>query len=108
MSRLWENLTYPRAPGFVAHSSTSKAAADGISPRLLGLRYLVLDLFRAAGERGLTDEELQAATNIRSVLRPRRIELTALGKIKASGRTRLTGSNRKAEVWILACPSPTA
>ena len=93
---------YPHKPGWVHGSSTSRAAAQSISDKRLGeLHERVLTLFRNVGEYGLTDEELQTAGNTKSVLRPRRIELTQLGKIKATGRTRLTGSGRKAEVWIL-------
>ena len=94
---------YPHKPGWVHGSSTSRAAAQSISDKRLGeLHERVLTLFRQAGTRGLTDNELQAAGNTDSVLRPRRIELVQLGKIKATGRTRLTGSGRKAEVWELA------
>lgn len=107
MSRLdrtaWATTTYPDRPGHVFGSRTSKAAADSIGDRRLSdLHELVLGLFRQAGDHGLTDNEMQAAAGVSSVLRPRRIELTALGKIRASGRTRLTAANRMAEVWVLA------
>src|SRR3990167_2049420 len=107
MSRLdplsWSRPRYPHRPGHVHGSATSRAASDSITDRRLSdLHEKVLALFRQAGPQGLTDVELQAAGNTDSVLRPRRIELTALGKIKASGRTRLTGSNRAACVWELA------
>lgn len=94
--------TYPDRPGHVHGSTTSRAAAQSISDkRLSELHERVLTLFRNVGEYGLTDEELQAAGNTKSVLRPRRIELTQLGRIKATGRTRLTGSGRAAQVWTL-------
>lgn len=96
-----ERTLYPHAPGSVSGSATSQAAADTIGPKLPKLQAMVLGLFEKAGSRGLTDDELQAAGNTPSVLRPRRIELTARGFLRPSGRTRPTVANREAEVWII-------
>lgn len=94
--------TYPARPGYVHGSRTSRAAAVSMEPIAGSLHALVLDLFHQAGAEGLCDHELQQRSGITSVLRPRRIELTAQGVIKKSGRRRMTPSKRSAEVWILA------
>ena len=93
--------TYPQTAGYVSNSPTSKAGSSSIQPKLGDLRSKVLGLFEAAGARGLSDAELQAAGGTSSILRPRRIELTALGKIKDSGFTRPSPSGIEVTVWVL-------
>lgn len=82
------------------HSATSVAAADGIKPTAARLREMVYDAIKDAGTHGLTDEQIQDALNMGgSTERPRRRELEQAGRIRDSGKTRLTKSGRKAAVW---------
>lgn len=83
------------------HSSTSVAAADGIRPTAARLREVVYAAIRDAGEHGLTDEEMLQATGLQpSTGRPRRVELVQAGRVRDSGKTRRTASNRSAVVWV--------
>ena len=80
-------------------SATSEAAARSITPRLNQLQQCVLALIRAAPD-GLTDENgIDASGLSPSTYRPRRIELTARGLVRDSGKTRKTRSGRAAVVW---------
>lgn len=94
---------YPNAAGFVAHSATSRHAAESIEPKLSDLQAAVLRLFKIAGGAGLTDAEMDELNYfVKSTLRPRRCELLALGKIKDSGTTRKGPSGKPMTVWVLA------
>lgn len=82
-------------------SATSRAAARQIAHELPRLQKLVYDAIRAAGERGLTDEQGIMYTSLSpSTYRPRRIELVTKGSVIDSGKTQLTRSKRKATVWV--------
>lgn len=85
-----------------AHSETSKEAAraaEAVSPTQ---RQLVHSLIALAGERGLTDEEIQTASDLNpSTERPRRVELVEAGLVVDSGRVRKTSSGRNAVVWVV-------
>lgn len=108
---------------YVSGSSTSKAAAKKIAPKVSRLEEWVLTILYDA-ENGLTDEEIDNTAWLRngsrvSTLRPRRIGLThdkwqeatkANGYdrrmirpalIEDSGETRLTRYGNKATVWRL-------
>lgn len=64
-------------------------------------RRTIFACIKAAGSRGVTDLELEAATGLKgSTVRPRRGELLEGGFIRASGETRLTESNRQSVVWV--------
>lgn len=110
MSRMWSNDPqldrYPATAGHVFGSNTSKAAADSMRPKMGALHEITLRAFREAGEAGLTDEQLDrdwcVRANYAKTLRPRRIELTAQGYLKDTGRTSPTTSGRQAKVWVLA------
>jgi len=52
-------MSYPQAPGFVAASDTSQAAAESIDAP--GLRAKALRILRAAPD-GLTSDELETIT----------------------------------------------
>lgn len=85
------------------HSPTSQAAAKSIKGARQTLQARVLELIRAAGAAGLTDDQVIALTGMNpSTERPRRIELQERGLIKDSGKTRKTRSRRNAIVWIAA------
>ena len=92
------------AAPFQQHSVTSVEAAISITRRLGPMELEVLNLIeecQAAGGNGLTDDELIAAFGSQSA-RPRRIYLTAAGKVRDSGAVRKTRSGRNAVVWSLA------
>lgn len=91
---------YPDYPGSVRRD-TSEDAADSIAPQVGRLQSVVLDAIRAAGSRGLTDEELQSRLGLRpNTARPRRCELYLKGLVKDSGVRRATASGRTAAVWV--------
>ncbi len=88
-------------PPSQAHSATSQAAATAIRPVAQRDRERIRGLFVAAGDSGLTDEEIVTATGLNpSTARPRRIDLVKEGAVRDSHRTRPTRSNRPATVWV--------
>jgi hypothetical protein len=87
------------APPAQRHSATSTRAAGKIEPQADTLRRVVLEAIAESGG-GLTDEEGIATTGIQpNTYRPRRVELSRMGWIRDSGRTRQTQSGRDAVVW---------
>lgn len=97
-------LSYPHAPGSKG-GETSRAAAEGIAPRVDGLRGQVLAAIR---QRPGTPEQL--AHRIGEPLmnvRPRCSELKAKGLIRDSGRRATAMGGRRAVVWE-AVPDPAA
>lgn len=94
-------FSQPHAAPFVPWSATSEAAARAIEPRAETLRRLVLDALREAGERGMTDQEIQRRLDMDpSTERPRRGELVRDGLVRDSGQQRKTLSGRMATVWV--------
>ena len=91
------------AAPFQKHSTTSKEAARAVAGRLGRMEREVLALFDYAKKYppGWTDAELIERFGTQSV-RPRRIFLTAIGKLRDSGTTRKTRTGRNATVWALA------
>ena len=83
------------------HTPTSRAAADSVRMSANTIRAHVKALILAAGDYGITDEELQACGIVANTERPRRRELVLLGEIVDSGRTRRTASGRAAVVWVV-------
>jgi len=89
--------TAPHIPG----SDTSRAAAERIRPAINALQSRVLEALRAAGSRGMTDDELQVSLGMNpSTQRPRRLELTARGLIERTEQRRPTRTGSKACVWV--------
>ena len=86
---------------YQVHSPTSKEAARSIAGKIGPMERELLAIFAQAGAHGHTDAELIARFGTQSV-RPRRIYLTAAGKVVDSGTTRTTPSGRRAVVWALA------
>jgi len=85
------------------YSATSKEAARIILARCGPMELEIMNAViacQAAGGNGLTDDELIEAFDTQSV-RPRRIYLVAIGKLRDSGSTRKTRSGRRAVVWAL-------
>jgi predicted ArsR family transcriptional regulator len=87
---------YPATPGFKAEG-TSRAAAEAMKPRALTLREQVLSLLKSAA---LTADECAARLE-KTVLavRPRLSELSRIGSIEDTGRTRRNESGVQATVW---------
>jgi hypothetical protein len=86
---------------YVAHSETSKAAAEAIEPSTSTLRAAVFQHIKSQGANGATDDEVQVSLGMNpSTQRPRRIELCDAGAVVDSGLCRPTRSNRQAVVWV--------
>ena len=85
---------------YIKDSATSAEAAERAEPKAGTDRAKVLSMIRAWAEAGCTDEEIADATGMNpSTVRPRRVELVALGHVEDSQMTRPTRSGRKAVVW---------
>lgn len=83
------------------HQPTSVAAAASMRAVAGDLHRRVLAALIAAGEAGLTDEELQQQLDMNgNTERPRRRWLEQNGFCTASQQTRKTESGRAAVVWI--------
>ncbi|MBU1891207.1 hypothetical protein KJ782_07035 [Patescibacteria group bacterium] len=89
-------------------ADTSRLAAEAIrgdAPRLRSKVLKMLARFCQKGEAnppGLTDQQMQELTKLGPQTQtPRRLELSQVGVIVDSGRTRKTRANRKARVWII-------
>jgi hypothetical protein len=89
-------------PPAQSHSATSMAAARDIRPSAAAMREQVYAALAAAGDAGMTDEQIQDALNMGgSTQRPRRGELQKAGRVRDSGRTRPTRSGKPAVVWVI-------
>jgi hypothetical protein len=85
------------------HSRTSMAAAEDIKPRVNEQCKAVLRALRRSRGGGLTDEQILQRSGLGpNTARPRRIDLTRMGLVRDSGRTRKTASGRPATVWVAA------
>jgi hypothetical protein len=81
---------------------TSEAAAASMRVSANSIRGRVLEAIGTAGERGLTDDEVEATLGLRhQTASARRRELYLLGRIRAVGERR-TRSGRRAKVWVVA------
>jgi len=88
--------TYP-----ATSAPTSEAAAESANPQVAtAIRESVFLAIKAAGENGLTDEQMQEQLGLASnTQRPRRWELSHKGRIRQSG-TRETKTGWQATVWV--------
>jgi hypothetical protein len=92
---------YPIEPGY-QKTDTSKAAASKISPLAPMLRQQVLDAIEAAGDNGLTADEIAKKLKLAvTSTRPRTTELKLKGKIKDSGTRRKNAGGCSSIVWVL-------
>ena len=95
--------TIPAPAHHAAPRGTSEVAAQRIAKAAPNLRDAVLALLRERGERGATDQEMQAELGLTSNTQiPRRWELVRLGLVRDSGQRRPTASGRSATVWVVA------
>lgn len=92
----------PQTAPFVPGSQTSKEAADSIVPHLTGLRARVYAAIVAAGDEGMTCDEVEVVTGLRHQTASARVrELSKAGLIVKGGR-RQTRSGRYAVVYSAA------
>lgn len=92
----------PTLSPHVAGSPTSRAAAIAKLPTAGTDEARVLDVIRALGGYGATDDELEIALCLlHQNASARRRTLVRRGLVKDSGRVRKTRSNRDAVVWIM-------
>ncbi len=93
--------SYPNTPGH--HGvDTSIAAADAIASQCGRLQGMALAAIAAAGEAGLTADELAATLEVdRWTIQPRTTELRAKRLIADSGRRRRNVTGKRAIVWVL-------
>ena len=92
----------PRGPVLAQeHSETSKEAARSLTtPRRDATRQQVYDALRNAGYSGLTAEKIEEITGLAGdTVRPRLVELDKAFQITRTKETRMTKSNRPAQVW---------
>lgn len=93
---------YDGNPPSQRHSATSRAAASRIKKRI-GPLHLQIIKFLTEHPLGATDEQMQAEIPMgANTQRPRRVELTQLGRVVDGGRRKLTASKREAVVWVIA------
>ena len=90
---------YPNAPGFVAGSDTSEAAAASIDAG--SMREIAYKAIQHSGLHGMTSDELEMTIGMRHQTASARIrELAMNGRVFDSGQRRQTRSGRKAVVWL--------
>jgi hypothetical protein len=95
-----------RAPS-VAGSATSEAAADSKLATKDSDEGRVYGYVVRAGERGATNDEIEAALGlIHQNASARTRTLVLKGRLRDSGRTRATRSGRQASVWVATARSP--
>lgn len=91
---------YPESPGFVKESATSREAANRYQPVAGTERARVYEFVASRGQAGATCDEVEAAMGMRHQSASARLrELYLGGRLKRVG-TRMTRSNRKADVHI--------
>jgi predicted transcriptional regulator len=84
----------------VTTKDNSLAANRSVKERKEPMRERLLRVIRAAGERGVTVDELERVTALpHQTASPRIHELALMGRIVDAG-TRPTRSGRKAAVWV--------
>lgn len=89
---------------FQAHSPTSYEAAHAAreSGSAARCREIVFAVISAAGNTGMTDEDIAIAARLPgNTCRPRRVELLDAGRIIEAGK-RKTLSGRNACVWMVS------
>ena len=92
---------YPNAPGHVAGSDTSAAAADSVADTAGNMRRQVWRLINQRGEYGTTDDELEVLLGMRhQTVSARRRELELLDAIHKTPERRKTRSGRTAAVYV--------
>ncbi len=82
---------------------TSQAGAQAVAAKVPSRKDLALRLIEAAGDRGLTNHELAAATGwLLASTTPITSTLASEGKVKDSGRRRPSPSGVASKVFVVA------
>lgn len=93
---------YPDAPGFVAGSDTSEAAAESMKPTAAARRQQVFNAIARTSLHGATCDEIERIEKLsHQTCSARFTELAAKSLIFDSGQRRVTRSGRKAAVWLV-------
>ena len=93
---------YPDSPGH-RNVDTSVAAANDIAPKLGRLQRMATEAIKAAGDDGLTADELAVRLMLdRWSIQPRTSELRRKGVIRDSGCRRKNNTGKLAIVWVIA------
>lgn len=91
---------YPKAPGYVKGSETSKEAAESVEKHVTGLARKVLDFIEARGKWGATSDEIEIDLDMRHQTASARVrELFLKNKIDRTEIKRKTRSGRNAFVY---------
>ena len=86
---------------YVKNSSTSKEAAKSMEKVAPAILWRVFGFIARQNERGATDDEIEAALDLRhQTASARRRELVLKGLVDDSGEKRRTRSGRNATVWV--------
>jgi hypothetical protein len=94
-------MTYPKTPGYQAHSETSREAAEKLSADTL--RQAVLDDIALHERQGRTGDELaEHFTTAPGTISARLIELERAGKVIKTAQKRRTTARRQAFVYVAA------
>lgn len=98
-----EQLPFPPSGvPYVRGSDTSETAAESVEAVSGRLEAAVYELIVRAGQRGMTDDEIETATGLtHQCASARRRTLVLKGLICDSGQRRLTRRSRPAVVWIV-------
>jgi len=87
---------------YVPHSDTSRKAAREMKGKGPVLRVKVYRYLQSRGPAGATDDEIEAALEMRhQTVSARRRELVQRGLAQDSGQRRKTSSGRTATVWTV-------
>jgi hypothetical protein len=94
-------MTYPKDPGFVNGSETSKHAAGEVESKASAMRERIMGLVRMRGMFGCTSYEAGIELGMKpQTVSARFAELSQRGMLIKSGRTRKTQGNYKAGVYV--------
>ena len=104
MNKQYDLFGYPLydgEPPSQKHSDTSRAAASQIKHKIGPLHHQIMD-YLERNPQGATDERMQSDIPMAAnTQRPRRVELTQLGRVIDAGRRDVTRARRAAVVWTL-------
>lgn len=107
---LFDNDPSRKTPSLPHNSTpTSKLTACAMRSHATAQQQRVLECLQAAGNAGLTDEQIQASLNLSgNSERPRRAKLVELGLVRNTGLMRKTSSGHAAVVWAVVPPNERA
>jgi hypothetical protein len=92
----------PHVPYVRQGTSIEAAGRQAASGKALTDEERVLDLIRSRGDRGATDDEIEAALNLRHQTASARRRGLVIGNLVIdSGRRRQTRSGYDATIWVL-------